>query len=420
MKSLSQLFIQAKNGSEQAVEELIRRFHPLMNKMAWKSGEYVENDYTETSLNRNNIGERIKESQLKEAFHSEEFNILIVADKYQTGFDEPLLHTMFVDKKLKGVKAVQTLSRLNRTMLGKKDTFILDFVNTNEEIQEAFQPFYEETRLDEEININLIYDTQAKLRKYNVYNQSDIDTVIKLVKQAQKKQDEHLLGKVSSQFKPILQRYEELSDGLKYEFRVTLRNFGKWYNYISQLDRTFDMELLEESIFTNYLLKFIPNEQREKVDIKDKISMEYYKIQKDFEGEIFLVSEDPDYGMLKNPKQINAGINPLDDRNSLEEIIFKVNERFPNNFTDKDKVLLEEIYRSFVDDPDKKLINMAKNNDAQMFEKTLFKDIFEAKVMDEYQRGQQAYEKLFSKDDSYFKLVYTLIAKDLYKMLRSK
>ncbi|WP_074402633.1 type I restriction endonuclease subunit R [Carnobacterium divergens] len=379
-----------------------------------------ENEYTETSLNRNNIGERIKESQLKEAFHSEEFNILIVADKYQTGFDEPLLHTMFVDKKLKGVKAVQTLSRLNRTMLGKKDTFILDFVNTNEEIQEAFQPFYEETRLDEEININLIYDTQAKLRKYNVYNQADIDTVIKLVKQAQKKQDERLLGKVSSQFKPILQRYEELSDGLKYEFRVTLRNFGKWYNYISQLDRTFDMELLEESIFTNYLLKFIPNEQREKVDIKDKISMEYYKIQKDFEGEIFLVSEDPDYGMLKNPKQINAGINPLDDRNSLEEIIFKVNERFPNNFTDKDKVLLEEIYRSFVDDPDKKLINMAKNNDAQMFEKTLFKDIFEAKVMDEYQRGQQAYEKLFSKDDSYFKLVYTLIAKDLYKMLRSK
>lgn len=379
-----------------------------------------ENEYTETSLNRNNIGERIKESQLKEAFHSEEFNILIVADKYQTGFDEPLLHTMFVDKKLKGVKAVQTLSRLNRTMLGKKDTFILDFVNTNEEIQEAFQPFYEETRLDEEININLIYDTQAKLRKYNVYNQADIDTVIKLVKQAQKKQDERLLGKVSSQFKPILQRYEELSEGLKYEFRVTLRNFGKWYNYISQLDRTFDMELLEESIFTNYLLKFIPNEQREKVDIKDKISMEYYKIQKDFEGEIFLVSEDPDYGMLKNPKQINAGINPLDDRNSLEEIIFKVNERFPNNFTDKDKVLLEEIYRSFVDDPDKKLINMAKNNDAQMFEKTLFKDIFEAKVMDEYQRGQQAYEKLFSKDDSYFKLVYTLIAKDLYKMLRSK
>ncbi|MEK4151889.1 type I restriction endonuclease subunit R [Carnobacterium sp. FSL E2-0243] len=379
-----------------------------------------ENEYTETSLNRNKIGEQIKESQLKKAFHSEEFNILIVAEKYQTGFDEPLLQTMFVDKKLRGVKAVQTLSRLNRTIPGKKDTFILDFVNTNEEIQEAFQPFYEETRLNEEININLIYDTQAKLRKYNVYNQIDIDSVIKLVKQAQKKQDERLLGKISSQFKPILQRYEELSDALKYEFRVSLRNFGKWYNYISQIDRTFDMELLEESIFTNYLLKFIPREQQEKIDIKDKISMEYYKIQKDFEGEIFLVSEDPDYGMFTNPKQINAGIKPLDDRDFLKDIIFKVNERFLNDFTEKDKVLLEELYRSFVDEPDKKLINMAKNNDAQMFEKTLFKDIFEAKVMNEYQKGQQAYEKLFSKDDSYFKLVYTLIAKDLYKMLRNK
>ena len=85
--------------------------------------------------------------------------MLIVAEKYQTGFDEPLLHTMFVDKKLKGVKAVQTLSRLNRTCAGKTDTFVLDFVNTAEEIKEAFEPYFECTELDQEIYVNLIYDT---------------------------------------------------------------------------------------------------------------------------------------------------------------------------------------------------------------------------------------------------------------------
>ncbi|HHY6472062.1 TPA: type I restriction endonuclease subunit R, partial [Enterococcus faecium] len=255
------------------------------------SGSVVdgETEYTETKMNVTKSGENVRENQLKEAFHTDNFNILIVAEKYQTGFDEPLLHTMFVDKKLKGVKAVQTLSRLNRTMPGKKDTFILDFVNDVEDIEAAFQPFYEQTNLREEINVNLIYDTQSKLRKFNVYNQGDIERVMKLVKQAQKQQNERLLGRISSMFKPIMDRYEEMNKDNQYQFRVTLRNFGKWYDYISQLDRLFDMELLEERIFTGYLLKFLPKETRENIDISDKVKLEYYKLRQDFSGEIHLV-----------------------------------------------------------------------------------------------------------------------------------
>src|SRR5699024_382800 len=170
------------------------------------SGEVEDNGetYTEEKLNKTKSGETIKEKALPEAFHTDEYGMLIVAEKYQTGFDEPLLHTMFVDKKLSGVKAVQTLSRLNRTMRGKKDTFVLDFVNTEEEIFEAFQPFYEATTLKEGININLIYDTQSKLRKYHIYNDDDINAIIKISEQAQKKQDERLLGRMSSVFKPVI------------------------------------------------------------------------------------------------------------------------------------------------------------------------------------------------------------------------
>nr|WP_230200256.1 DEAD/DEAH box helicase family protein [Bacillus niameyensis] len=376
-------------------------------------------EYTEPGMNITQGGERIKENQLKEAFHTDDFNLLIVAEKYQTGFDEPLLHTMFVDKKLSGVKAVQTLSRLNRTIPGKKDTFILDFVNSEEEILQAFQPFYEVTTLDSEININLIYDTQSKLRKYAIYNQEDIDQVLTLVKQAQKKQDERLLGRISSLFKPIIERYEDLPKDTQYEFRVTLRNFGKWYNYISQLDRTFDRQLLEESIFTNYLLKFIPKEQREKVDITDKVKLEYYKLQKDFEGEIMLVAEDSESGILSNPKEINAGIKPPEERDSLEEIIYRVNERFPDEFTEADKVLLETLYKSFKQKPDAKVVNMAKNNSAEMFIHNLFKDVFQDKVMDEYAQGQSAYGKLFGADENYYNVVYSLLAKDLYRWFRA-
>lgn len=377
-------------------------------------------EYTESSLNVTKDGEKIKESQLKEVFNTDDFNILIVAEKYQTGFDEPLLHTMFVDKKLKGVKAVQTLSRLNRAMQGKKDTFILDFVNTDEEIYAAFQPFYEATTLSKEININLIYDTQSKLRKFNLYNQDDVDQVIKLVKQAQKRQDEKLLGRISNSFKPIIDRYTELPKDTQYEFRVTLRNFGKWYNYVAQLERTFDMQLLEESIFTNYLLKFIPLNQRERVDISDKVKLEYYKLKKDFEGEITLVAERPNTGVLRNPEEINAGVKPPEGRDSLEEIIYRINERFPDDFSEGDKVLIETLYKSFKQQPDLKLVNMAKNNSAEMFENNLFKDIFQDVVLEKYSENQHAFSKLVGSDVGYFNTVYSLMAKDLYSWYRAQ
>ena len=130
--------------------------------------------YTEEKLNKYKTGETIKEKALPEAFHTDEFGMLIVAEKYQTGFDEPLLHTMFVDKKLSGVKAVQTLSRLNRTMRGKQNTFVLDFVNSAEDIQKAFEPYYEETILEEETNPNVIYDLKNALDSYRVYQEMEV------------------------------------------------------------------------------------------------------------------------------------------------------------------------------------------------------------------------------------------------------
>lgn len=376
-------------------------------------------EYTEPQLNVTKSGERIQETQLKEAFNSEDFNLLIVAEKYQTGFDEPLLHTMFVDKKLRGVKAVQTLSRLNRTMPGKTDTFVLDFVNAEEEIFEAFQPFYEATTLKEGIDINLIYDTQSKLRKFYIYNDDDIQQVMKINEEAQKKQDERLLGRLSSLFKPILKRYQELEEDLQYDFRVTLRNYHKWYNYISQIDRTFDRELLEESIFVGFLLKFIPKRKREKITIDDKVRLEYYKLQQDFHGEISLIAEDQG-GELEHPTSIDASVKPKDEYDSLEQIIQAINERFPEDFTEADRVIVETLYRTAQESVNDTLIHMARSNSEEMFVNTLYKEPFQEHLINSYEKNQESFEKMFSGEQDYFDTVYALIAKNFYRWLRGQ
>src|SRR5690625_4677089 len=130
--------------------------------------------YTETEMN--GFGEK----ELPEQFATDDYQVLIVAEKYQTGFDEPLLHTMYVDKPLSGIKAVQTISRLNRICRGKQDTFILDFVNEPEDIKKAFQPYYETTGLSEVTDPNILYDLQGELEPYQLYTEEEIEYVNKL------------------------------------------------------------------------------------------------------------------------------------------------------------------------------------------------------------------------------------------------
>lgn len=175
------------------------------------SGELVDGEvsHTEEKCNKTKSGETIKENQLKEYFKSDDFNILIVAEKYQTGFDEPLLHTMFVDKRLTGVKAVQTLSRLNRTCKGKTDTFVLDFVNSPEDIKEAFQPFYQATVLQEETDPNRIYDLKKYLDKSAVYTQEQIDNVADIYFKSGE-QDKNAIGKMRSILDSSVKIYSDL------------------------------------------------------------------------------------------------------------------------------------------------------------------------------------------------------------------
>jgi len=373
------------------------------------------NEYTETGLNLREDGSKISEKQLPEAFNEDDFKILLVAEKYQTGFDQPLLHTMFVDKKLSGVKAVQTLSRLNRTMTGKVDTFVMDFVNEKEDILESFKPYYKETILDEEINVNLIYDTKTLVRNFKLFNNDDVEKFNKIYYKSSK-QSATDLGKITSLFIPILKTYTDLSENKQFVFKKTVRNFVKWYSYIVQIARIFDKGLQKEYNFLKYMDKVLPKNVSEKINLDDKLKLEFYKLDKTFEGQI--VFELPEeYVVLENPKTIAIGGNKNDKDELLEAIINHINERFNGIFSNGDKIIVETIYRKVIAG-NKKLSRYAKKNNIEVFKESIFPNVFKTVAHECYSEQMDAFEKLF-KDKEFYNTIMEEIAKETYKSLRN-
>lgn len=235
-------------------------------------------EYTEPVINVGHDGQRVAESQTKAEFHNYG-DVLVVAEKYQTGFDEPLLHTLVVDKKLKDVKAVQTLCRVNRIHPDKEDTYILDFVNKPEDIQKAFERFYTETSLSEQINTDLLYQVQTDIRGYGLYDESDIEAAAEIVfTDGKGKSQSNVQGKLAAVLKPAVARYNELNDDERYQVRRKVRSFCKWYTYITQIVRMFDRDLHKEYVYLSYLRHLLKVEKIPVEAVDDKVEMRFYKL----------------------------------------------------------------------------------------------------------------------------------------------
>lgn len=319
------------------------------------SGEVEDGGKTYTESKLNNISEK----NLPVEFHGRKYNFLIVAEKYQTGFDEPLLHTMFVDKKLDGVKAVQTLSRLNRTARGKDDTFILDFVNSAEDIKAAFQPFYEGSILSEGTDFYALYKLKCQLDNYRIYSESDIDAVSNFFYKAEK-----FDAQILNLLQPPCDKFRAIADENSREtFKTLLAQFCRLYSFLIQVCRNFDIELQKFYIFSHLLYKILPKREITAVEITDILTLEYYTLKKTFSGNIKLAVD-------QNEKIVPViggdGTSKVDTKSPLTKILQEINSKFGTNFTDKEKVL-EKIVDAFK--ADKKAVNCAKENDANMFRK---------------------------------------------------
>ena len=365
-------------------------------------------EYTESQLNSTEEL-KISESALPMYFNSDMFNVLIVAEKYQTGFAEPQLHTMFVDKRLKGVKAVQTLSRLNRCCKGKVDTYVLDFANTADSIKSSFEPFYEETWLGEDVDVNIVYKYLNDLKSYHLWS---VDTEEKVFDIYSKTQE---MGKLTSLFKPVMEDYEQLDEEDRFKVRYLVRNFNRFYSYMAQIVRTFDVELYKTYVFTELLFKLLPKTPHEKVDLIGKLALEHNKLSESFSGSI-VMEPTVEYKTLKGEKG-GTGNHVEEKRDLLGNIIDKINIMYHGNFTEADRVIVETIFDAMKKE-EKKLTKQAKNSDVNMFSQNIFPKIFEKIAQDCYVQQMDAFAKLFE-EPSFYGRVMEEMGKAMYFNLKN-
>lgn len=352
-------------------------------------------EYTEPSLNVGHDGQRVAESQTKAEFHNYG-DVLVVAEKYQTGFDEPLLHTLVVDKKLKDVKAVQTLCRVNRIHPDKEDTYILDFVNKPEDIQKAFERFYTETSLSEQINTDLLYQVQTDIRGYGLYGESDIEAAAEIVfTDGKGKSQSNVQGKLASVLKPAVARYNELDDDSRYQVRRKVRSFCKWYTYITQIVRMFDRELHKEYVYLSYLRHLLKVEKIPVEAVDDKVEMRFYKLKREFEGSISLEGA----GGVFEPGGSTKTVVPDKNRDPLQVLVDKFNEQWAGNFTEGDRVVIDTLWKRIADNP--QVADTIRRDGRQVFESSVLPKVFDEEARKAYVENTDSFTSLFEDGAKY-------------------
>ena len=323
----------------------------------------TKQDYTESSMN--GFSDRFTEDNLKHP----EYRILIVNNKYQTGFDEPLLHTMFVDKKLSGLQCVQTLSRLNRTKRGKTDTFVMDFVNEPDMIQDSFQPYYQGTILLEGTDPNKLYTIEQEIKKYNLFTDSTVDSFVETFYD-ESIPLEHLQGILDF----IVEDWKELKEEQREQFRSNIQSFIRLYGYITQIITFKDIGLEKLYIFIRFLNKKLPKRDREKLtDIVSSVNLEYFRIEQKSEGQIYLNKMDGELTPLSDNGSKGVEDEPMD---YLSNIIQILNESYGSEFTDEDKVNVEKLIDGLSQNEELKQVYSNDNTDSNR--KYVFERVFDS------------------------------------------
>lgn len=305
-------------------------------------------EYSEDSMN--NLATR---ETIEEAFAKEPYKILIVANKFQTGFDQPLLHTMYIDKQLNGITAVQTLSRANRIAKNKSDTLIVDFANMPEVIKKSFEPYYEDTYLEEPTDPHKLYDLQSKLFDFNIFDKNDLGTFVKSFKKGESQARLHNI------LNPVVEEFKKKTKKTQVEFKKTLRRYQSIYSFLSQLIPFSDIDLEKLYIFNKFLTKKLPAINNPlPYSVMEDVDMDSYKIQ---DKGLIEISLSP-AGALK-PISETAGKYNEETSKKLSMIVKELNEAYGTKFSEDDKVFLGRVKDNLVNNPE--LIERIENNSKQ-------------------------------------------------------
>lgn len=371
------------------------------------SGKVIDDgiDFTEPEMN----GFGYKE--LRKKFATDEYQLLLVADKYQTGFDQPLLHTMYVDKKLSGVKAVQTLSRLNRTASGKEDTFVLDFVNDRETILESFQPYYEVTTVEETTDPNHLYDLKTEIEKTQIIWQTEVDHFVEVYfsnTKAFKVKDQ---AKLNAYIDPAIERFKGLPDEAQDDLKNAVQAFTRLYSFLSQIMPFHDIDLEKLYTYLRFFQKKLPKPTlTEHFQLTDEVALEYYRLQKIEEGQIAL--QKGEEGELSGVKE--AGVRyQKEEYAHISEIIEVLNDKLGTDFTPVDQLFFDQIEEEMVQD--ETLAKQAQSNTKENF-KYGFEDKFMDAVIERMEQNQELFAKLMD-DDQMATIVKRMLLDKVFKRL---
>jgi type I restriction enzyme R subunit len=346
--------------------------------------EYNGEKVTETSLNKLN---GFDGTDIPTGFKNPLYRVLIVCNKFQTGFDEPLLHSMFIDKSLQGVQCVQTLSRLNRKTRGKKDTFVLDFVNKVETIQESFQDFYQTTILSEETDPNLVYDILDKVRGHGLFTPQEVDDW-NIVYFSKNRDD----SKLQTTLNLVLKRWEELDKEKRDISRSQFSNYCKLYGYLSMIHQFNNLELEKHYIFIEYVRRKFPVDGLKGIDVSDLIDLESLNL--DIKGKLNISLEEKDTHFEPHKYGDGSGRNE-EEFGLLSQILNEINEyygKLPEGTEESSKKLLTDI----VNDEEFQKVIHSDNTDSNKKDK--IQKIYEDKNIKTLDTSTKLYEYFEKKE----------------------
>lgn len=372
------------------VKELLENSNTGYEALIAFSGEKEYNGkiVTETSLNG------FSDKETTEKFKQDKYRILIVADKYQTGYDEPLLHTMYVDKPLNDVKAVQTLSRLNRSAKYKIDTCVIDFANQPEHIMEAFQPYYKETKLEEETDPNKLHNLLSLLDSKYVYEEDEVDNFVELFLNNSPR------SSIDSIVDKCVERYISLSEDDQVEFKSGVKSFIRTYNFLASILPIGQVDWEKKVIFFEQLIHRLPTPEGKDLSagILESVDLESYRLEKKKTIDIILEDEDGKVEGLS----IGAGKKKSIELDSLENIVSTFNDIFGNiEWQDKDNVARQIKELPAMVMKNEKFKNALKNSDLENIKReyqSALKEVFRIIMIDNMELfGQWTNNSNFSK-----------------------
>ena len=367
--------------------------------------------YTEPAMNQG-----ISEKELPEKFATPEYQVLLVAEKYQTGFDQPLLHTMYVDKRLAGIQAVLALSRLNRVHPRKEDTFVLDFVNDREEIQEAFKAYYEGAVMGEEVDPARMYAIKAEVDASGVYLDEEVERFCAVYFKSKRKQSPLDHQAMNSALDPGVSRFTTRRDEDEEEtedWRGKVQAFLNLYSFLSQVIPYQDSDLERLYVFLRHLAAKLPRRKSGPAyRFDDDVQLEYYRLQKISEGSISLL--EGEVRPLDGPTEVGTGLarsQPM----PLSQLIDIVNERFGTDFNQADQLFFDQVVEAAMADDGVR--QAATVNPGDKF-KLVFRGLLENLFAERMDQNEDIFVR-FMNDEPFRNVVTEWMSSEAYRRLRS-